>query len=253
MIDNRQDLFRYMKFSRFVEMLQTKQISAANPLIWDDQYESFWKMKLQSEKGQKEFRSFINSKKNSGIKINDEWAIANATSLCELTYKRKYAICFSKVGDSEVMWRANSYENKAIMFKTTRNATLELQESNPDYFMSLNDIQYDLPEDSSLVPFLENTDVYNGVIGFHQFDDWFLHKRKIFDYEHETRLLIERIDLSKDFGDRIKIEIPNLRSFINGVMVHPLAEDDHVEAVKKICGQYEIPFQGKSEIYTLKI
>ena len=88
-----------------------------------------------------------------------------------------------------------------------------------------------------------------GSVGYIDFDEWFLHKRKCFDYEEEVRLLILPSDLNLRNGKKIMIDIPDLTSFIDGVMVNPLADEEHIKLVKMICRHFGICFLGPSRIY----
>ena len=90
MIKQNEGLYRYMSFKRFIQILFSGQIAAMNPSQWPDQYELYWLKCLQSEKGKKEFDDYIKGLNND--KINKEWTKKSATELCDLTYKKCYAI-----------------------------------------------------------------------------------------------------------------------------------------------------------------
>ena len=53
----------------------------------------------------------------------------------------------------------------------------------------------------------------------------------------------------KNKNDKVKI---NITDFIEGVMVHPKAEDWYVKNIQNFCDEYKLNFEGKSQIYKLK-
>ena len=236
-----------MSFKRFIQILFSGQIAAMNPSQWPDQYELYWLKCLQSEKGKKEFDDYIKGLNND--KINKEWTKKSATELCDLTYKKCYAICYTESRDSELMWRAYSDNNKSIMISTTEDKVRSLGNNYSAGYYYLKEIQYDLEERGSFTEFLERMNIYPGSVGYDDFDEWFLHKRKCFNYEEEVRLVVLPDDLNARNGEIIMIDIPVLSDFIDEVMVNPLAKDEHVELTNKICTHFGIPFQGRSRIY----
>ena len=68
------------------------------------------------------------------------------------------------------------------------------------------------------------------------------------NYEKEVRLIFTSVEKSED--EIRKIPIPILSDFIDGIMVHPLANNDYVSLIELLCKQFNIPFLGKSQIYS---
>ena len=237
-----------MSFERFNEMLYTKKISANNPSLWPDQYELYWLRALNTPAGQKKLYEFIKSKVGKG---SVDWSAENAASLLSLSCKCIYAVCFSKVGDEELLWRANSDNNHAVMIETTARKVNALQDNNDQYTLLLKEVEY-VPDNSyTLETLLRKIHVYSEKsIGYENIDELFLSKRECFQYEKEARLLVEPVDL-KYKGNRVLLAIPSLEELIDGVKVHPNAKDYHVDLVKTLCEKYNIPFSGKSLIYTV--
>lgn len=47
----------------------------------------------------------------------------------------------------------------------------------------------------------------------------------------------------------LPVSIPDLRAFIDGVMVHPSADQEYVEVIELLCDHFSLPFFGKSRVY----
>ena len=241
------ELFRYLPFRRFEEMIHSKTISASNPACWPDEYELYWKHKLNSTKGKQQLSNYLR-----GIVPNKdtEWYEETSFVVLKLLYERMCAICFSNKGDHVVMWEANSDNKHSVMIKTSPDKLLKLKESN-DFDLILKKIRYVDAEDYSVEYFLNKIHIpVDRGISIEDIEELFLIKRKEYRYENEVRLLVKQMDLN-DIQKRVALIIPDLSSFIEGVMVHPLAENYHVETVKILCDHYRIPFLGKSCVYNI--
>lgn len=246
-MDAQQDLFRYMSFRRFEEMIHSKTISANNPAKWSDQYELYWKDKLNISEGRQQLSDYL---KGKVLDKDINWYEKTTSIILDLLYKRVCAICFSKNGDQEVMWRANSECDSTVMIKTSVDKLLNLKGNN-DFDFVLREIKYEEDEKFNIEFFLNKISIpFDRNIGIEDIDDLFFVKRERFDYEEEARLLVKQMDLN-DIKDRVSLVIPDLTSFIEGVMVHPLANDSRVETVKILCEYYGIPFLGQSQIYKI--
>ena len=243
------NIFRYFSFKRFEEMVYSGTISARNPSCWPDQYELFWNHKLNSKEGKQQLSVFLRGKVPGK---DTEWYEKTNCAVIKLLYERMSAICFTKTGDREVMWRAYSDNNCSVMIKTRVDKLLNLQEYNDDVGLLLKEVKYVEDEDFNVDYFLDKISIpCDGIIGLDNVEDLFLIKRKEFQYENEARLLVKQMDFN-DIKERVLLTIPEPSSFIDGVMVHPLAENYHVEKVKIICESYRIPFLGRSQVYNLK-
>ena len=241
-------LYRYMSFERFNEMLYTKKISANNPSLWPDQYELYWLRALSTAAGQKKLYEYIQSKVD---KSSGDWSAENAANLLKLSCNCIYAICFSKVGDEELMWRANSDNNHAVMIETSAGKVNALQDNNDQYTLLLKDVEYVPDNNYTLETLLTKIHVFSAKsIGYENIDELFLTKRECFSYEKEARLLVEPNDLAYK-ENRVLLDIPCLEELIDGVKVHPNAKDYHVDLVKTLCEKNNISFMGKSMLYTV--
>ena len=75
---------------------------------------------------------------------------------------------------------------------------------------------------------------------------------EIIDYL-SSNICAQRTDWKIDTIENVKLEdAGNLSEFLEGVMVHPLAESWYVDIVRDICQSKKIKFEGQSAIYKLK-
>lgn len=243
MVEDILPLYRYIPFHRFIQMLFFKEIAVVTPSLWNDGYELYFLKLLGTPEGEIMLRNYL-SRYNGSQEKNSQ----SVQQLSDLLSRRTYCLCFSESKDSEVLWRANSDDRKGIMFATTAGRIEALFSS--DDMAVIKRVNYDLEEMDMTSDYLQLFDAYDGGVGCSDIDEPFLHKRACFSYEKECRLLV-RPELINEDKVR-KYAIPNLSTFITGVMAHPLADKDHVELVKKICETYDINFEGQSEVYQFK-
>ena len=255
----RKYIYRYISFESFVGMVQSKQLIFVLPETWEDPMEG------------------------SGImnKIN------NCSSL-EIIYKSvprlywTFAQCWSRAYKSDAMWRIYSYNNKSIRIKILES---DVQKLNG---VDLREVRYD---DNPRIAQIDDKESFITALSvkrkafshekevrlfyrlwFEGVNDNYLHKR-CFDYLAAENVF-EKIEIKKelekmgiDFKEddpftilnmgenkikRINITFDHIPNFIQGVMVHPLAEDWYVKIVEDFCKNNKIRFEGKSTLYERK-
>lgn len=249
-------LYRYVSFETFVGMVQTKALTFVLPSLWDDPKEGL------------PFLQFVQNKES---KFHKAFLIA--------LYNKAYAQSWSKLAESDAMWRIYAYNNRALRIKVKKD-------------------KIDLLENVTAMPVVYSDEPF----GEQEFSDYkFLHclayKRMAFCHEQEVRLInhykykdqedatqhvnavyvlsedpdrlkivenmfpdmeledkIDRIMELLNEGDKRKetknISYAHIPDFIDGILVHPLAPDWYVEVVREFCSRNNIPFEGQSELYT---
>ena len=240
MIANEHSLFRYIPFERFCQMLFMKELVLVSPSKWPDKYEEYWLKRLSSHSGQKNVEEY--AKRFDG---NAEEYKIGILKLCEYIFKSAFCLCFSKKCDEEVLWNTHSDEHRCVMYATTYDKVYNIVHENAS--TSIHDVQYDLETYSDIMPFLEKFSVAPSVTGLSSPEDVLLHKRECFSYESEVRLI--RSQYPADESGVLKYPIEDVSSFFEGIIIHPLASEDYVSLVEKICEHFGIPFWGKSRIY----
>lgn len=224
-------------------MLFSKEIAVVLPSKWDDGYEQYWLRMLERQEIRDGLLDYLQC-----IGVNPEKNGQSIYQLSNFTYHRTYCLCFSEEKDCEVLWRANSDNNKGIMFATSADRILALftEEDMP----TVKRVYYDLDGKDLTSDFLQLFSMYDDGVACIDTDELLLHKRGCFSYEKECRLLVRPEEIN---SDKIrKYHIPDLNAFITGVMVHPAANKEHTALVKLICEQFDIPFEGQSELYKVK-
>lgn len=232
------DICRYVPFNRFCEMLFSQKLTLVSPEKWSDKYENYL---LQICKINNEVQQLKNDfeKENNLTEFEAQRLIDFANYVC----KKARCICFSMSIDSEVMWNSYNYNRETIMWKTTDKKVSSINQT-----FDLAIVKYDL-ETVGINSYLKLLGLYNNRPSIKNSWELFAHKRRMFEYEHEIRVIdIYNTEVDKEYSSYL---IPSIKDFVDGVIVHPLADESYVEAIKVICDHFEIPFLGKSKIYDL--
>lgn len=248
-------LYRYISFEIFVGMIQSKSLTFVLPELWDDP---------------KECASL-------------EYYIEQADNFCEKSlllslYYKTFCQCWTKLAESDAMWRIYSYNNRAIRISIKRQ-NLSL----------LDDIKtVDIEYTDNLCSTLPKGDEYLKTL---------FKKRRAFEHEKEVRLVkhykfsgtddlkqhmyawlaiadhprsvdvlekyfqgesieskvrsaVKMLNIGNRAEKTIEVSFSHIPNFINGVLVHPLAPDWYVDIVHEFCKRNNIPFEGKSALYS---
>ena len=238
-------VYRYISFQRFCELLFQQELALVHPSKWPDQYETSVIRILKAPENRKALEELFVRHGLSFEKHFDSFLETIQSVVDDM-----FCLCFSRSKDAEVMWNAYSFQNHAIMIRTSID---KLRALNPES-LTVFRVRYDL-ENSGLGTLLDNcTFEGNEVSVFNDGDEIIRHKRKCFRYENEMRLVGSALyappDKVKD--GILYLPIQNISDFIEGVMVHPLAEDRYVALIRKMCMHFGIKFWGRSKIYEFK-
>ena len=249
-------LYRYISFESFVGMIQNKALTFVFPELWDDPKEST------------PFYDFVQSY------IDNPYAQIIYDSI----YNKTYGQCWTKLSESDAMWRIYSYNNRSIRLKVSVDNIKKL--SNIEIVPVKYSDKFEIDDKDIRKAFLQS-------LAF---------KRTAFKHEEEVRLLKEyRFKNEEDMDQHIKaflaINIPekgydiaesmypkisieekvkelvkklnigigrkntieisfgNIPDFIENIKIHPLAPDWYVSIVEEFCRRNNIPFAGKSTLY----
>lgn len=248
-------LFRYISFESFVGMIQKKALTLVLPELWEDPKEST------------PFFQFLKQKEN-----HFESAMLYAI------HQKTYGQCWSRLAESDAMWRIYSFNNHAVQIKTSIEKLRLLQNIQivPVKYMD----NFAIDADKGMDAFFQSLAI----------------KRTAFQHEKEVRIIKHyRFSDEKDIQDHIKsllvyldhpqkmevfdslfpelsfeeklqeivrilnegdmkirtmdVSFDHVSGFIEGVKVHPLAQDWYVDIVGEFCARNDIPFDGKSTLY----
>lgn len=224
------DLYRYVSFPIFVDMIQSSSLTLVSPLkAWEDRYEGLVYRALKTKKGRETIHRIIRQYTNDENELEQ---------VLDATLKYIRCQCWSKSHDSLVLWNAYSYDKQAIMIKTTSE---ELEKMN----LNITEIEY-IPDDFNLEAETKRVVDEKGIT-LHKF---FCVKRRAFNYEEECRVF-QKPTGDKDIKEFVKIPISDIKCFVKEILVHPSAEEWYVDIVKKFCEDKDIPFNGQSNWYKL--
>lgn len=225
------DLYRYISFESFVDLVIGSQLTFVSPLHkWDDKCEGFLYQALKSHNGKNLVEEIAN-------RFNKTPMIAEKS----ITYHcdKVRCQCWSEERDSVAMWSIYSHNDKAVMISADSDSFKKLG-------VILSKIQY-----SDKIELEEEIErcLNEKVIKPKQI---FTVKRKAFEHEKEHRAFVRDIKNCNGTEDK-KVDIDDLGSFIKGVLVHPKARRWYVSTVELFCKEYGLNFEGQSKIYDFSI
>lgn len=249
-------LYRYIGFDMLVNMIQKSALTFVLPEVWPDPAEL------------SNYTSYV-LESSTYVEAALFYSIKN----------KVYAQCWSKLAESDAMWRIYSYDNKALRIKVARES-LEALEN-----VDVVDVAYsDNP-----------TEVMEKLTRDQRFLAAWSIKRTAFAHEQEVRLISsykfkdeqdasahvkaflvahdkewkDRFKALDSFGDTVEIAVDriatilnagarvptktipfgNVSDFIKGVLVHPLAPQWYVDTIQRYCDENNIRFEGQSTLY----
>ena len=232
------NICRYVPLQRFCEMVFFSELCLLSPEKWNDKYENYILQLIKSNRVDQLKDALIKNSIGKKDEV-DDW-IDLVTILCT----KARCLCFSKSIDEEVIWNAYKYNNETIMWITTDH---DLENLNP--LFDLRFVNYDL-ESIGFLGLLKRCYYHDEKrAGVNNDYHLFTHKRKMFSYENELRLIngIEPTENTEIY----RCPIPSIKDFIKGVMVHPLANSSYISLIELLCSHFDIPFIGRSSIYNI--
>lgn len=249
-------LYRYISFETFVGMVQKQALTFVLPSVWEDSHE------------ESPFHQLI-SKRNTAIEMAFFVAAHNKT----------YAQCWSELAESDAMWRIYAYNNRALRIKVKidKIAQLDNVQAVP---VTYSDTPFDCEifDETALLSSL----AYKRTAFIHEKEIRLINQYKYKDEkdakQHITAILIQHgqqehtkmlddmfpdmeweekienllklLNLGNNRMETKDISYSHIPEFVNGVMVHPLAPEWYVEVVQEFCKRNNIPFEGKSKLYS---
>lgn len=278
------DLYRIISLESFVDLLHNKRERYVRPAMWDDNYEGYLFRRINDPVDR---RKIIEDMYYNVCPRSYKGTINNLISL-EHGKWFVYGQCWSKLADSDALWRIYAYNNHSVQIRTTDECIEELLKTIPNIEFDKKEVLYDVePNDDLLhkqvMQLKETKKIYEP----------FFHKRSAFEHEKEFRVLIDDAawyqmsDMSKmganwkidarmqdlpNDTDRIEeiekrlvqhmghwkeekisndyyLEMDKLSCYILGVKVNPLAEKWYVDLIRGLCAEYEVQFDEQSDLY----
>lgn len=254
---NNEFLYRYINFETFVDMVQNEALTFVLPSLWDDP---------------KEVSPFVQmvNQKDSVVEMAVQIAEHNKT----------YAQSWSKLAESDAMWRIYAYNNRSVRVKVAKEK-MNLLDNVSAISVTYSDEPFNcekFDEDALLAALAYKRTAFEhekevrliNQYKYKDLQDAQQHvKAVLIQYGHTERVKILESMFSSDMkfeekldkviellnlGDKRKgikkISYAHIPNFIDGVLVHPLAPDWYVDVVHEFCKRNEITFEGKSTLYS---
>lgn len=276
-------LYRIISLETFVDLLHHKRERYVRPSTWEDTFEGYLYSKLYDVE---ERKKIIREIYYNVCPRNYKATIDNILKL-EHAKMFVYGQSWSKLAESDAMWRIYSYNKHSIQIHTTDARMRKIFDTVPDIKYDIKRIKYDVDSQDDITS-IQIRQLKKSLSIYEPF----LHKRTAFKHEAEYRVLIddtqkyhllsmnimganwklyenvqglseeeilEEIErrLAGYLGSYVESKIPNnyyveiedLSKYISGVKVNPFAETWYVNLIKDLCEEYELKFEGRSELY----
>lgn len=208
------DIYRYIQFSQFVSLVESKSIYISKVSSWDDPWEGVL----------------------SRIPHYDENGKLLKTLGSSLDYM--YGQCWSLTPESDALWRIYSPNKEGILIKTKITNLYKIEGYTRAYI--------------GKVLYYNNLKTID-LRSLNHFEGYLL-KRDSFQHENEVRLLIDYNDIKdkKEKLDYIELKV-NVSDFIEEVIVDPRASIWFYKMVDLYCRRNELKNIKKSKLYDTDI
>ena len=249
-------LYRYISFETFVDMVQKNALTFVLPTVWDDPQEDLPFERLVGEK-------------ESAVQMAFLIALHNKT----------YAQSWSELAESDAMWRIYAYNNHAVRIKVKKEK-IDLLSGVHAIPVKYSDEPFDcekFDEETlysslaykrtafchekevrliSTYKYRDEQDAQQHIkavyIQYHHPESVTILESMFPELEFDEKLdrVIELLNIGDKCKETKEISYAHIPDFVDGVMVHPLAPDWYIEVVKEFCKRNNIPFEGKSNLYS---
>lgn len=251
------NIYRYVSFESFVNIIQKQSLAFVLPDLWEDPFELYW----------------FN---NTNTLEEDQVSIITHRILKYKTFAQSW----TRLSESDAMWRIYSHNNKSIRIKiNTKDIKLldDVQIKEVRYSNDFDSFNLKNGEDFLQVLALKRKSFEHEkelrLIKYYKFHDMQDAQKKIemflaiakpekyyklidnlfpnLEIESQINNICEILNLGKNKKTTIDVSFSHIEHFIKGVLVHPQAEDWYVNTVSDFCKINNIEFEGKSKLYTL--
>lgn len=249
-------LYRYISFETFVGMVQSKSLTFVLPELWDDPKECV------------SFKHYVEQQDNTYEQLM-LWSV----------YYKTFCQCWTTLAESDAMWRIYSYNNHAIRISIKRenvNLLDSVKTVDVKYSDDLDAI-FDKGEEGFFKTLSQKRSAFEHekevrLIKHYKFSGTDDLEQHIYAWlalsENEKNVEILESHFSGEsieekvltvltmlnIGNKAKqtenVSFSHIPGFIEGVLVHPLAPEWYVNIVQEFCARNEIPFEGKSTLYS---
>lgn len=249
-------LYRYISFESFVGMIQSQSLTFVLPELWDDPKESapFYELLSTTE------------------------AAVERIMLYSI-YNKTFGQCWTRLSESDAMWRIYSYNNRAVKIKVAVS-NLELlpdikiipveygdrikidpNKGTESFYRALAFKRLAFQHESEVrliknYKFTSEEDFdthIKAVLALSEHED----KLEIIDsmypdlsFEDKVREIIRLLNVGNNRTETIEVTFKEIPQFFAGISVHPMAPEWYVNIVGEYCARNDLPFEGKSMLYS---
>lgn len=229
-------LYRYIKYKRFEELLESSKLYFANPFSWPDKKEGFLYREIKSPGGLEKVAQIMREQ-GAEESLIQAWI----GQLKSNTYPVRCQ-CWCQEKDSPQMWETycKDHINDGVMIKTCPQRLGQLQYGG--HIVEMISVQYK----NSLSLEEEIADAFDIRHGICYFPRLFRMKRMEYAFEKEYRaytILDGPIEDEEENGKGINVSIPDVSGFICAASVHPNASEAHISLVSELCERFGILFE----------
>jgi len=224
-------IWRYMDFTKFVEMLQNQALFFSRADKLGDPFEGSYSKENVRLRPQFYREMFKKGTKKSSAKSLEKWS-----KITKLIPRWTYINCwYINEHESAAMWKLYSSSKEAIAIQSTYQKLFDCLPEKDFFVGKVNYIDYDkewMPEGNTFYPFV--------------------HKRKSFEHEHELRAVHQNFQHE---DDEIFLDLPNeksgisvsvnLNQLIEKVFVAPETAEWFKNLVKGVLEKYVFDFEVK--------
>lgn len=176
------ELYRYISFEEFVNLITVKKLHYVCPTEWEDTYEGYLFRMLGIS---------LSHKKELLNRLFDDCSFVDVSlalkKYCKIAFARYhwYGQCWTKEkNENDAFWRIYSHNNRAIRISTTTEALDALFPSD-QYYKEMKSIIYENESGNLLLEKL-----LSATLRVNHTNECFFHKRKAFSHEKEYRVLV---------------------------------------------------------------
>jgi hypothetical protein len=227
-MEDDQKLWRYMSFSRFLWMIQRKQLWLSRT----DKLEDPWELAVT---GDEITRLMLRAPSPSSTEPNSETPAERTKRITELWRTTTFVNCWCALNyESHALWRVFCGPKEGVAI-TTNWATLTATAEN----IPVVEVDYTRYGGQVRTPTLEKVSI---------------RKRQMYDYEHEVRLIAHSDTpnprlIQGEFGFQLPFEP---RDLVLGIVVHPEADESFYEVVGAAVDTYAADIISRIQWSTMK-
>ena len=279
-----ESLYRIVSLEGFLALLLNNQERFVRPIdCWEDTFEGYMLHLLDNDEEMLQVieRLYYNiSNQITSVTISNFTKLQRSRFAC-------YGVCWSKNKDSDAMWRIYSYGKRGIQLISSKERIMDMlsQSGLTKGEYNVYEVKYDIEDEKEAVNKILVRSARIEAAYFHK-RPAFEHEAEVRVLLHETKkyrdidaFSTQAIKANLKFTDQTKpvpeqireavisygsrenyrksipasrqIDIKNIQDYIEGVRVHPQAEQWYVEVIERLCDRFGLEFKGQSDLYRI--